>query len=42
MMKKGKPNPPKNKAKVGTLNVSSLRNINPQRTPVKAYMKKQP
>lgn len=38
----GKPNPPKNKAVVGSVNVSHLMAIDPSSTPVKAYTKKQP
>ena len=33
----GKPNPPMNKATVGHFPVKMLQNIDPQRTPVKAY-----
>lgn len=38
----GKPVPQKSKAIVGRLPVRMLQAINPQRTPVSAYTKKQP
>ena len=36
----GKPVPPKNQATVGKLSVTHLQNIDPQKTPTKAYIKK--
>ena len=36
----GKPIPPKNQATVGHLPVKMLQNIDPQKTPAKAYTKK--
>lgn len=36
----GKPNVPKNKATVGTMDTSVFRNIDPSATPVSAYTKK--
>lgn len=38
----GKPNPPKNAATKGKFPKKMLQNIDPQRTPAKAYLKKHP
>lgn len=36
----GKPNPPKNQATISNFSVANMQNIDPQATPVKAYIKK--
>lgn len=36
----GKPNPPISKAVLGKMSVSHLQNIDPQKTPSKAYIKR--